>query len=116
MKGLGISSRLGCTARVNKAYTLTKYIHSSSFYVRFHIPGPALGYTISPDPSFPARACGYAGARIRLYRRVWVPDYLTPHSLDKKIKMKFFIEEEGKEMYFEGCICSYDGQTGKYGA
>ena len=19
-------------------------------------------------------------------------------------------------MYFEGCICSYDGQTGKYGA
>ena len=27
--------------------------------------------------------------------------------------MKFFIEEE---MYFEGRICSYDGQTGKYGA
>ena len=21
--------------------------------MRFHIPGPALGYTISPDPSFP---------------------------------------------------------------
>ena len=37
----------------DKAYTRTKHIHSSSFYVRFHIPGPALGYTISPDPSFP---------------------------------------------------------------
>ena len=30
--------------------------------------------------------------------------------------MKFFIEEEGKEMNFEVQICSYDGQIGKYGA
>ena len=36
--------------------------------------------------------------------------------LGRKLKMKFFIEEKGKEMYFEGRICSYDGLTGKYGA
>ena len=35
--------------------------------MRFHIPGPALGYTISPDPSFPhAHAvCGCAHALVQ---------------------------------------------------
>ena len=28
-----------------------------------------------PRPFFSARACGYADARMRLYRRGWVPDY-----------------------------------------
>ena len=50
-----------------KAYTRTKHIHSSSFYVRFHIPVPALGYTISPDrlSRTRMRLCGCAHALVQ---------------------------------------------------
>ena len=45
-------------------------------------------------------------------RVVYIPPDLK--LLGRKLKMKFYIEE-GKDMYFEGQVCSYDEQTGKYG-
>ena len=37
-----------------------------------------------------------------------------PKLLGRKLKMKFYIEEEGKDMYFEGQVCSYNEQTGVF--
>ena len=45
--------------------------------------------SISPDPSFLARACSYAGARMRLYRRVWVPDYIAPCYIQRSFPEPF---------------------------
>ena len=50
----------------------------------------------------------------RIDRFVYIPP--DPKLLERKLKMKFYIEEDWKDMYFEGQICSYDGQTGKYGS
>ena len=48
---------------------------------------------------------GYVTQRVLLI----IPPDLT--LLGRKLKI---IEEEGKEMYFEGRICSYDGQSGQH--